>query len=150
MKKVIMTVFATLMSVMLVGCDMSNQDAGAITGGVVGGIVGNQVGRGSGRAAATVGGVLLGTYIGSNIGRTMDKVDRMQVSRALETTRTNESYSWRNPDSGYRYRVRPVETYTHHEQSCRRYVTEAWIDGERRQIHGEACRHRDGSWHAVN
>lgn len=150
MKRITLLICTTLMSVALASCDMTNQDAGAITGGVVGGIVGSQVGGSSGRTAATIGGVMLGTYIGSNIGKSMDKVDRMQVSRALETTRTNESYSWRNPDTGYRYRVRPVETYTHHERSCRRYVTEAWIDGERRQIHGEACRHRDGSWHAVN
>lgn len=150
MKKPTLLTTTLASALLLSGCaDMTNQDAGAITGGVVGGLLGNTIGKGSGRTAATVAGVMAGTYIGSNIGKSMDKVDRMQVSRALETTKTNESYSWRNPDSGVRYRVRPTETYTHHTQPCRKYVTEAWIDGDRKQIHGTACRQADGSWKAM-
>lgn len=152
MKTSIRVVSCTLLAMSLVGCagSMNNEDAGAITGGIVGGLLGNTIGKGSGRVAATVGGAMVGTYIGSNIGRSMDESDRREVSRALESTRTNETYSWRNPDTGYRYRVKPVETYRHESRPCRKYVTEAWIDGERKQVHGKACRRNDGTWHIAN
>ena len=149
MKK--MLVVATLsLSVFLTGCAVNNEGVGTVSGGVVGGLLGSQFGGGSGRVIATGAGVLLGAYLGGNIGRTMDKVDRMEMQRALETAPVGRAVTWRNPDSGNTYTVRPVKTYYVREQACREYTTHALIGGKSQEIHGRACRQSDGAWKVVS
>jgi surface antigen len=138
-------------SLFLTSCaELTNADVGTVAGGVVGGILGNQIGGGAGRVAATAGGAMLGAFIGGNIGRTMDKVDRMQMQRALETAPVGRTVRWKNPDNGYSYAVRPVKTYYVHQQPCREYTTHAIIGGKSQEIYGKACRQGDGSWRVVN
>lgn len=140
-----------LLSVLLTGCaEMNNQDVGTLSGGVVGGLLGSQFGGGSGKVAAAAGGALLGAYLGGNIGRTMDRQDRMEMQRALETAPTGRAVNWNNPDNGNRYTVKPTRTYYHEHQPCREYITNAVIGGKRQQIYGKACRQTDGSWKVVN
>ncbi len=139
----------------LVGCQgMNNQDVGTISGGVIGGLLGSRFGGGSGRAAAIAGGVLVGTVIGSKIGQTMDRQDRLEMTRALESTKTGRRHEWTNPDSGNHYTVRPTKTYTRphkrHAQPCREYVQTAMIGGKEEKVYGRACRMNDGSWEIVN
>ncbi|KTD74806.1 RT0821/Lpp0805 family surface protein [Legionella waltersii] len=148
MKK--LTVASLSLSFMLVGCAMNNEGVGTITGGVVGGLVGSQFGGGSGKVAAAAGGALLGAFLGGQIGKTMDKVDRMEMQRALETAPTGRAVSWSNPDSGNRYTVQPTRTYYHAQQPCREYITKALIGGKPQQIYGKACRQADGSWRVVS
>jgi surface antigen len=130
-------------------CAMNNEQAGALTGGVIGGLVGSQFGGGSGKVAAAAGGTMLGLIIGGNIGRTMDKVDRMKMQKALETAPTGRAVAWKNPDNGNRYSVKPTKTYYVESQPCREYVTTARIGGKREQIYGRACRQADGSWKII-
>ncbi|GAB4392248.1 MAG: RT0821/Lpp0805 family surface protein [Gammaproteobacteria bacterium] len=145
-----------LTSLVLVGCDqVTKQDIGTITGGALGGVLGNQIGSGSGRTVATIGGTLVGAFIGGSIGKSMDEVDRLKVSRALENNRTNHSTTWTNPDSKAQYTVTPTRTYYHstgqgQTQPCREYTTTAIIGGESKKIYGKACRMDDGSWKVVN
>jgi len=148
MKKILIA--ALLSGMVLSGCSqINNEGIGTATGGVVGGLIGSQFGGNSGRVAAAAGGALLGAWIGGNIGRTMDKQDRMEMQRALETAPTGKVVQWKNPDNGNTYTVKPTRTYYHGRQPCREYYTRAMIGGKSQQIYGKACRQADGSWRVV-
>jgi surface antigen len=148
MKKILLASLS--LSVLLTGCaQINNEGVGTLTGGVVGGLVGSQFGSGSGRVAAAAGGALLGAYLGGNIGRTMDRVDRLEMQKALETAPTGRAVVWSNPDTGYRYTVQPTRTYYTNQQPCREYITKAIIGGKAQQIYGRACRQADGSWRVM-
>lgn len=149
MKKVFLSFFC--LTLLLTACtEINNEGVGGLTGGVVGGLLGSQFGKGSGRVAAGAGGALIGAFIGSNIGRTMDRQDRMEMQRTLETAPVGRVVTWRNPDSGNQYSVRPTRTYFVAEQPCREYTTRALIGGKSQEIYGKACRQTDGSWRIVN
>jgi surface antigen len=149
MKIRIITLMA--LSLFLIACTQNpNRDAGVATGAIVGGILGNQVGKGSGRAWATGIGMLAGAYIGGNIGASMDREDRLNSQRALETYSDNRSSSWENPNTGNRYTVTPTSTYETASGPCREYTTKAVIGGRPETIYGKACRQSDGSWQAIN
>lgn len=128
----------------------SKQDIGTAAGGVLGAAVGSQIGEGSGRTAAVIGGALLGGLIGRSIGRYMDERDYRMAGQALETTPTDQSTTWRNPDTGYRYSLTPTRTYESQTgRPCREFVTEAYIEGERQVVRGTACRQPDGTWEVI-
>lgn len=146
MKKTISVV--CLMSSMLIGCEsVTNEGVGTVTGGVVGGLLGSQFGGGAGQVAAAAGGAVLGAFLGGKIGKYMDRQDRMEMQHALETAPVGRAVSWKNPDTGNHYSVKPTRTYYRAEQPCREYITYATIGGKSEQIHGKACRQADGSWH---
>src|SRR3990167_11546418 len=149
MKKwVLASVFCTLW---LSGCtQMNHQDVGMLSGGVVGGLIGSQFGGGVGKVAAAAGGALVGAYLGGQIGRTMDRLDQLEMQRALETAPTGKSVVWQNPDSGNRYTVVPTRTYYNEQQACREYTTHALIGGKTQEVHGHACRQSDGAWKVVS
>ncbi|HHF7346249.1 TPA: RT0821/Lpp0805 family surface protein [Legionella feeleii] len=139
------------LSVFITGCaQVNNEGIGTVTGGVVGGLIGSQFGSGSGKVAAAAGGALLGAYLGGNIGRTMDRLDRLEMQKALETAPTGRAVNWQNPDTGNRYTVQPTRTYYTNQQPCREYITKAIIGGKPQQIYGKACRQADGSWRVVS
>jgi surface antigen len=145
MKKIIIASLS--LSVLLTGCSqVNNEGVGTVTGGVLGGLLGSQFGSGSGRVAAAAGGALVGAMLGGRIGQYMDRQDRMEVQRALETAPTGKSVNWTNPDNGNQYSVKPTRTYYVAEQPCREYITHAVIGGKTQQIYGKACRQADGSW----
>ena len=149
MKKLVITTLSV--SVFLSACaPVTNEGVGTIAGGVVGGLLGSQFGGGSGKVAAAAGGALLGAYLGGNIGRYMDKVDRMQMERALETAPVGRTVAWKNPDNGNSFTVTPTKTYYSNQHPCREYITHAIIDGKSQEIHGRACRQNDGSWRVAN
>ena len=143
---------ATLsLSVFLGGCaQVTNEGVGTVTGGVVGGLLGSQFGGGSGKVAAAAGGALLGAFLGGRIGQYMDRQDKMEMQRALETAPSGRAVTWRNPDNGNQYSVKPTRTYYNNQLPCREYITNATIGGKTQQIYGKACRQADGSWRVVN
>ena len=142
---------ACLLSGMLVGCtNVTNEGVGTVTGGVVGGLIGSQFGGGAGKVAAAAGGAMLGAILGGRIGQYMDRQDRLELTRALETAPTGRVISWNNPDNGNHYHVTPTRTYYVSEQPCREYTTLAEIGGKSEQIYGKACRQGDGSWRVVS
>jgi len=149
MKKLVLASLA--LSACLTGCaQINNEGVGTVTGGVVGGLLGSQFGGGSGRVLAAGGGALLGAYLGGNIGRTMDRLDRLEMQRALETAPVGRAVTWKNPDNGNSYTVKPTKTYYANQQPCREYTTHALIGGKSQEIYGKACRKADGSWKVVN
>jgi surface antigen len=134
----------------LSGCETTREQQGQLIGAIAGGVLGNQVGGGSGRVAATIAGTMIGGFIGGNIGSQMDDGDRYRAGQALESTPTNQTSSWENPDTGTSYSVTPTKTYYADAAPCREYTTEAWIDGRQETIYGTACRQSDGTWQAAN
>jgi surface antigen len=148
MKKLLIVSSLSLLS--LSGCTPSNADIGTVSGGVIGGLVGSRFGGGSGQVVAAAGGALLGAYLGGQIGKTMDRVDRLEMQRALETAPTGRPVTWSNPDNGNRYTVQPTKTYYQNKQPCREYTTKALIGGKTQEIYGKACRQADGSWKVVS
>ena len=148
---------AVILSLSLVACTVpgeqggiNNQSGGVLTGGLLGGLLGSQVGHGGGQVVAIVGGTLLGGILGGRIGASMDKTDRMRLSNSLETTPTNQSNSWVNPDNNQNYTVVPLETYQRQGRTCRRFRTAVIIDGTRTTAMGRACRNDQGVWIIVN
>ena len=150
-----MKIFSALLivaaSLVLASCEsINNEDVGVVTGGVIGGVLGNQVGHGNGRVAATVVGAVAGGFLGGQVGASMDKVDKQQMYKTLESTPTNKTKAWRNPDNGNSYRVTPTETYNNQGTPCRRYTIDAKVDGKPEKIYGTACRDSSGHWHTVS
>ena len=144
-KKTILSLL--IISLGLSGCaSMTKEDTGTLAGGVIGGLVGSRFGGGTGQVLATGAGALIGAYIGGKIGKTMDTQDRMKVQQALETSKTGQSVSWRNPDSGNRYTVSPTKTYYSDNRPCRQFKTTAIINGKQEIVYGKACRDSRGKW----
>lgn len=156
MKKLAKIVACSCLAIALTGCENVNrQDVGMLAGGILGGALGSQVGHGQGRTVAIIGGTLLGGMLGGAIGKNMDDTDRLKMQQALEKNRTNQVSSWTNPDTGTRYEVKPVRTYTRpapsgKPQYCREFLSEAVINGEKQKIYGKACRQPDGSWKVIS
>ncbi len=124
-----------------------NQIGGGLLGGIGGGIAGAQIGAGSGRVAAIIGGTILGAALGTYVGGYMDRMDQQQVSRTLETQPTGQTSQWKNPDTGNRFNVTPVNTFQRTDgQYCREFVTQVEVGGKTEQAYGTACRMPDGSW----
>lgn len=150
MRKVVKIISPALIAGMLLtGCEQGrqNQDVGTIAGGVAGGLLGSQVGGGNGQIVAAVGGALLGAYLGGKVGASMDKQDKMEVSRTLEKQPTNRTTTWTNPDTHNTYSVTPTQTVYHNSQPCRDYVMKVEMsDGTTKSVHGTACRDANGEW----
>ena len=146
-KGAVMKLGLLLLAVTLSGCaGLHKQDIGVATGGILGGVLGHQIGGGTGKLVATIGGTILGSMIGGSIGQSMDKIDRMNMSQALERAPTEQATSWANPDSGNRYTVTPTNTYRSQGKPCREYVMTAIIGGKAEKIRGRACRKGSGDW----
>jgi surface antigen len=142
----IVGVFASLMFVY--GCETTTHaQEGEVIGAVIGGVVGSQVGRGDTRTAAIILGTIAGSMIGRHIGETMDDTDRMMTARSLNESRTGQSTSWVNPDTGYEYTVTPTRTYEASGGPCREFQLDATVGGRTDQdVYGTACLQADGSW----
>lgn len=120
---------------------------GELLGGVIGGVIGAQVGEGRGRTAAIIVGTIAGAMIGRHIGETMDDTDRMKAAMVLNDSRTGESTSWVNPDTGYRYAVTPTRTYEQGTGPCREFRLDATVGNNGHEhVYGTACLQSDGSW----
>jgi surface antigen len=135
-----------LAAVLITTSCATQEQTGRLLGGAAGAAVGTQVGDGDGRTIATIGGAVIGAVIGGAIGSRMDDKDRQQTGYALENSRTGQSTTWSNPDTGYRYDMRPTSTYESTNGPCRNYTMLAVIDGRNETINGTACRQADGTW----
>jgi len=132
--------------------DNPKASGGAAIGAASGGLIGAAAGGG---AAGIVGGVLLGGLLGGAIGNALDQRDKQmayQTQQAtLESTRTGQSATWRNPDTGHSGSYTPTKTYENASgQYCREYQEKVVIDGKTNSAYGTACRQPDGSWKIVN
>ena len=132
--------------------DNPKATGGAALGAAGGGLIAAAAGGG---AAGIVGGVLLGGLLGGAIGNALDQRDKQMAYQAqqvaLESTRTGETGTWRNPDTGHYGSYTPTKTYeTSSGQYCREYQEKVVIDGKTHSAYGTACRQPDGSWKIVS
>ncbi|MGZ5094546.1 MAG: RT0821/Lpp0805 family surface protein [Burkholderiales bacterium] len=143
-----------LVLAVLSGCESieapSKQNIGMATGAILGGVVGHQIGHGAGQTVATIGGAALGAFVGGRVGARMDRNDQLTTAQALETSKNGQATTWRNPDTRDRYTVTPTRTYESASGPCREFTTlVSFDDGRRELVHGNACRHADGTWKAT-
>lgn len=143
-----------VVSLLLFGCSPAmgpREGGGTVLGAAGGALLGSQVGSGRGQLVAVAIGTLAGALMGQDIGRTLDRADQAYMERnaqyALESTRSNQPTTWRNPDSGNYGTITPVETYqTSQGQYCREYHQTVTVGGQAQQAYGTACRQPDGKW----
>ena len=147
--RILTTMFAVaLAGAVAVGC-ATKQQTGAVAGAGAGGLAGAAVTEG--HPAGVLLGALLGAAVGSEIGRQMDEYDRERAALILEQNQTYETAQWRNPDTGYAYRMTPVRTYEEpgYAGPCREFRMESLVGDRWQEVYGTACRQPDGSWRIV-
>lgn len=129
-----------------------NREAvGAVLGGVVGGAIGRKIGDNNhNKTLGTIAGAVIGVLVGKDIGRKMDAADQNCTGQVLERAPDGQTVQWRNPENGQQYRMTPTETFQRDDHYCRRYVTEARVDGRAETSRGTACRNSDGTWKVAN
>lgn len=130
---------------------IKKSDIGTIAGGIGGAFVGSNLGKGTGRTVGIAAGTLLGAFIGNQIGASLDKADMMYMQQtnqmALETSKTGQTSSWTNPDSGHSGSITPVKTYqTGQGAYCREFTQTIMVGGKSQEAYGTACRQPDGTW----
>ncbi len=145
---------AALVALLLLcsGCqtmkDNPKATGGAVLGSAAGGLIAAAAGGG---AAGIVGGALLGGLLGGAIGNRLDQKDKelamQQAQLSLENSRTGQTSSWSNPDSGNSGTITPTRTFQNaNGQYCREYQQEVTVAGETQKAYGTACRRPDGQW----
>lgn len=149
MKQISMLILVSLLTTFTLTACATREEAGALTGAAVGATIGSSVGHGRGRLLAIWLGAVVGAQVGQTIGRYMDEQDRIRTSMILENNRSNESSSWRNPDTNYDYTVTPTRTYEVAAGPCREFTVNAKVGGKTEQVYGTACRQQDGSWKII-
>lgn len=149
---------ATAAAILLAGCqnmqDNPKQTVGTVLGAGTGALLGSKVGSGRGAMAATAIGALAGAYLGSEIGKSLDNADKAMSQRtaqtALETGRTGQTTSWRNPDSGHSGTYTPTSTYRSPAgEDCREFEQTINVGGRAERAMGRACRQPNGTWQIV-
>lgn len=128
---------------------------GTLLGAAAGGLLGAQFGKGKGQLAMVAAGALLGAWAGNEVGKSLDRADRLAMQRTtqntLETGRSRQQVSWRNPDTGHYGTVTPQPAYqTSGGGYCREYQQTVTIGGRTEQAFGTACRQPDGTWKVTN
>ena len=149
---------ATLFVFMLTACqNLQNnpkQEGGTLLGAGLGALAGSQIGGGTGQLVAVALGALGGAFLGSEVGKSLDKADRLFMKRnandTFERSRTGQTSSWRNPDSGHSGTLTPTRSFqTASGQPCREYQQTVTIGGRTENAYGTSCRQADGSWKIV-
>ena len=149
-------ILALALGVILAGCESNpgpKQAVGAAVGAALGGFAGSHIGKDEGQLAATAGGALLGAWFGSEIGKSLDRADRLAQAQAtqtaLESNKSGQATTWKNPDTGHTGTVTPVKTYEHQGRPCREFTQQVTIEGKTETVRGRACRDAQG-WVMAN
>lgn len=142
------------------GCG-DNAALGTVIGAVAGGAIGNQFGSGDGNTAATIGGAILGGIAGNAIARDACDNERADAyyyntsyADAFDDRNEGRRHDWRNPNNGnYGYvtpRRRVQGDRYGYRNECREFEQTVYINGQRYDDTGIACRSDDGSWRIVS
>ena len=95
---------------------------------------------------ATLVGAFRGAGLGSVAARAMDRADRRQAARALESLPLGQSANWRNRETGDSFVLTPTRTFEHLGTICRDFTVQAVVGGRADTALGSACRQDGGSW----
>ena len=152
-KKFIIAVSGMLALSFLSSCE-TKQQSGVLLGGATGALLGSQFGKGSGKIFGTGVGALLGAFAGSQIGKYMDEQDKMRMEKTtqntLERSKTGQTSSWQNPDSGNSGTITTTRTFQNEGRYCREFTQTITVGGKTEKGYGTACRQPDGSWQIVS
>jgi surface antigen len=121
-------------------------------GGMLGAAGGGLIAAAAGASpAGIIGGVLIGGLVGGAVGNALDQKDKemaqQAAQQAFENSRSGESSTWQNPDSGNSGSITPTRTYQAPGGGyCREYEQDIIVGGKPEKSYGTACRQSDGSW----
>jgi len=133
---------------LLTGCAANQAQSGAGIGGLIGATVGALTFKNKVSGAAIGAGV--GAALGYMVGNEMDKTDRTQVSRVLETAPSGQEVAWDNPDNHIRYHATPHPPRHHNERIERDITLRAMMpDGRCETVYARAYRQPDGTWQLI-
>lgn len=123
--------------------------SGAGMGAIGGALAGQAIGHST---EATLIGAAVGSMLGYIVGNEMDKYDREQLNHVYERGVSGQTSSWRNPDTGNTYEVRPQPAYSdrNSHRACRQAEIIAVIDGKTEKTYTTACRDENGHWQLQN
>lgn len=154
--KVKLPIIVLMSTIALTGCQSmgEKETVGTVVGTVAGGVIGAQFGHGAGRIVGGAVGALLGGLFGNAVGDRMDAEDARQANLAFNrATRTpvGQTVYWNNTRTGNwgSYRATRDGHSQYEGYYCREFVTTATINKQTQRVYGTACRHPDGTWHAV-
>lgn len=90
-----------------------------------------------------------GVAIGGSIGQSMDEIDRVKLTRALDKAPGTPT-TWANASNGTSYTVTPIRKLSVNGNSlCRQYQVSAVRGGSTQNVTGTACVASDGAWSEV-
>jgi surface antigen len=144
-----MLIALLLLSSLTISSCATKGQTGAGAGAIGGALAGQAIGHST---EATLIGAAVGTMLGYMVGNEMDKYDREQLNHVYERGISGQSSSWRNPDSGNSYEVRPQPAYSdaRSHRPCRQAEIIAVIDGKTERTYTTACRDDHGRWQLQN
>jgi len=143
MKKTLIITLALLPLAFTSGCVTNKAQTGALGGAAGGAIIGQAIGHNTG---GTLIGAAVGSLFGYMVGNEMDKADKAQLNNVYETSPSQQTTQWTNPDSGNHYSVTPQPAYKDDSgRNCREAEILTTIDGKAEKTIATACR-IDGRW----
>lgn len=142
MLRKLLIVFMLIFPLLLASCANKGQ-TGALGGAAGGAIVGQAIGRST---EGTLIGAAVGGLLGYIVGNEMDKYDRDHLNQAYETSPSQQTSTWVNPDNGNRYAVTPAPAYRDRSgRDCREAEILSTIEGKAEKTMATACR-ENGRW----
>jgi surface antigen len=107
------------------------------------------VGVSDGREAPIGAGVAVGVQTGGTIGTSMDALDKVKLSHALDKA-PGKSTTWTNDNNGVTYTATPTKKISlNGNPFCRQYEVVAVKGENHRTVNGTACVAADGAWSEV-
>jgi len=124
------------------GCANKAQQ-GATVGGLAGATIGALTFKDKLLGAAVGAGV--GVLMGYIVGNEWDKHDEAKLQKTLETNKSGQASSWKNPDTGASYTATPSRPYMAENKVYRDVVIRDAKDGH--EVMAKAWRDDQGVWH---
>ncbi|MDR3641838.1 MAG: glycine zipper domain-containing protein [Humidesulfovibrio sp.] len=143
MKRIIASAVLSAFLMASVGCADKAQ-SGAGLGALAGATVGALTAKNKISGAAIGAGI--GALLGYAIGNEMDKYDKEQINKTLETQPSGKPMAWKNPDNGTQYEATPSTPYSYNDKIYRDITIKANVNGEEKDVKAKAYRNADGTW----
>jgi len=94
---------------------------------------------------------LIEAVAGNELGRFMDNTDAQCANQVLERARDGQQITWRNPNTGRRYQIKPDVSYRRKDSRyCRHYIAEVKSYADTQNYDKSACRSDGGVWEMQN
>jgi surface antigen len=143
MKRIIASAVLATFLMGSVGCAdkaQSGAGLGAISGAAIGALTSKN------KISGAAIGAGIGALLGYAIGNEMDKYDKEQINKTLETQPSGKPMSWKNPDNGTQYEATPGTPYSSNDKIYRDITIKANVDGSEKDVKAKAYRNPDGTW----